>query len=220
MIQAVIFDMDGLMFDSERVWLKSWDIALAEKSLPLHPELFQRIAGSNRERCLQAISELYPENSDAIDAAENHYAIAQRLFEEEGAPPKDGLFELLDYLETRDIPKAVASSSSDSIVRACLSKVDITDRFDAIETGDLALPSKPAPDIFLAAAYELSADPTHTIVLEDSGNGIRAAHAGGFIPIWVPDLVLLDDKTRALARHEATSLAHVPNVIARYDSQG
>ena len=219
MIQAVIFDMDGLMFDSEGVWLKSWDIALAEKGLPLHPDLFRRIAGASRERCFEAVRDLYPGNDDALEAAENHYVIVERLFKEDGAPSKDGLFELIDYLEARGIPKAVASSSSSLIVEACLANAGIRDRFDAVMTGDLALPAKPAPDIVLAAARALSATPANPIVLEDSGNGIRAAHAGGFIPVWIPDLAPLDAETRALARHEAASLASIPQLIEQYDKR-
>lgn len=213
MIEAVIFDMDGLMFDSETVWLKSWEIALAQKGLELDPRLFGMIAGANRESCLETVDELYGGDPLAIQAAEDHFRVANELFRAEGAPMKEGLCELLDYLESRNTPKAIASSSSDEVVSSCLLHANVQSRFPVVATGDLGLPSKPAPDLFLFVARALGVEPRSTIVLEDSGNGIRAAHAGGFIPVWIPDIAPLCESDQALAQYAFGSLLQVPGLV-------
>ena len=196
-MEAVIFDMDGLMFDSEVVWAASWPPAFAKYGLSLKPDLLLSCVGVSRERSARLVGKAYGQNSQAVLAFEEHYEIAQRMFIQRGAPKKPGLDEVLDYLGDRDVPLAVASSSPSTIVTSLLEFGCVADRFDVVISGDSGCPSKPHPDIFLAAAQELCASPSNTVVLEDSPNGIRAAHAGGFIPIMVPDVLQPDDAIRA-----------------------
>lgn len=217
MIQGAIFDMDGLMFDSERIWLDSWDTAFARRGVPLKPEVKKNVPGMDRPHVMEYIARLYDGDPDAVAAAREHFEVAGEELLAHGAPKKKGLDELLLYLGKHDVPRAVASSTARPIVEANLQHADVRRFFadDAIVTGDLGLASKPAPDIFLEAARRLGVEPAHTIVMEDSGNGIRAAYAGGFIPVLVPDVAPPTAEVAKLAAVRCDSLLDVLAMLER-----
>lgn len=202
---AVIFDMDGLMFDSEPIWLASWKPAFAAHGLELKPGLAESCMGSARDVTTQTVMRQYDDKEAAIQAVLDHYDIAEREMLAHGVPAKPGLFELLAWLKEQGTPLAVSSSSSSRLVEACLANACVDDFFSVTATGDEGLPSKPNPALFLAASERLGVSPCDALVLEDSVNGIHAAAAGGFDVITVPDLVEPDDETLALC-------------VARFDS--
>ena len=194
--QAVIFDMDGLMVNSEPVWGKAWEIALSRQGLELKPGFQKALAGAARPRALEITKEFYGPTEAAITAFDEHYDEVRRLFIDAGAPKMPGLDELLALLAKWGIPMAVASSTARPSVDAVLAHAGIAHYFDAIQTGDMGYPSKPAPDIFLAAADALDVRPETAWVLEDSPAGIRAAITGGFVPLMVPNLAQPDAELR------------------------
>lgn len=196
---AVIFDMDGLMVDSEPVWTRSWVISLAHEGLAIAPGFMEALTGSSPKRARELTGEYYPGSAAAQRAFDEHYEVVEKLFVEEGAPKKPGLDELLSLLTSRGVPMAVASGSSRPIVEAVLGHADVLGFFSTFKTGDMGYPSKPAPDVFLAAAADLGSEPARIVVLEDSPSGIRAAAVGGFIPVMVPDIVKPDDELRSMA---------------------
>lgn len=196
---AVIFDMDGLMVDSEPVWRRSWEISFAHEGLAVVPGFMEALTGSSPAKTRELTDKYYSGSEAARRAYDEHYEVVEKLFVEEGAPKKEGLDELLDLLASRDIPMAVASGSSRSIVEAVLGHAGVLGFFSTLKTGDMGFPSKPAPDVFIAAAVELGSKPIRTVVLEDSPSGIFAASAGGFIPVMVPDIVKPDDELRSMA---------------------
>lgn len=212
--QAVIFDMDGLMVDSEPVWERTWGPALARYGLTLRPGLLDKTMGSSRERIKRLFAEAYDGDPNAQLAVEDHYEIGARLFMASGAPMKPGLDELLAWLAGEGVPCAVASGSERRVVEANLRHAGVRERFGAVVTGDDGYPSKPAPDVFLAAARLLGADPVRTVVLEDSPSGVRAAAAGGFVPVMVPDLARPTDELRALCAAVCTDLLEVRDLLA------
>lgn len=209
MVKAVIFDMDGLMFDSESMWLSTWKPAFEKHGIELKPEIIEKAPGSSRRLMTQLAIRLYGNKPEVLEAVNDHYALAHDLFLSKPVPKKEGLDELLEYLKMNHIPCAVASSSAREIVDANLMHAGIEDRFMAIVTGDEDLPSKPAPDIFLEAASRLGSKPNESLVLEDSENGIRAAAAGGFKSIWVPDVIDISDEAKELASNTCESLLDV-----------
>lgn len=214
MVQAVIFDMDGLMVDSEKIWGDSWYPAFEKYGFTVPPELIAATTGTTKDHSLALVLETFDNNPDAAKAFDEHYALAEEYFIEHGAPKKPGLDELLAYLEEKGIPCAVASSSPKAIVDADLEHAGVTHYFSALVTKADGLPSKPAPDVFLEAARQLGVEPSQTLVLEDSRSGIQAAATGGFIPVMVPDTIEPDDELRALSHRICESLLEVRDLLA------
>ncbi len=213
-VRAVIFDMDGLMLDSQRPATDAWTRAVASLGYRLTEDLNLQLLGRT------------PRDSDAILRAafgadfpvDTARDAARQLFREltrgRGIPVKPGLRELLDFLEGRAIQTAVASSSPRAACVRHLQQADLLQRFAVLVCGDEVTAGKPAPEIFLTAASQLGVRPEACVVLEDSFAGIRAAHAAGMIPIMVPDLHLPDEDTRTLAYSVVPTLHQARDVIA------
>ncbi|MDI9273419.1 HAD family phosphatase [Stenotrophomonas sp. PFBMAA-4] len=202
---AVIFDMDGLMIDSERVSIACWSQAAAESGLPLDETFFVRMVGLG-DRDSQAL--LRGQGvSDAVIAA--MAARCHDLYEartQTGLPLRPGIVELLDLLKTHGIPRAVATTTRQPRANRKLAAAGLLPYFDAVITsGDVAHP-KPAPDIYLLAAQRLGKAPERCLALEDSPAGTRAAVAAGMTVIQVPDLVHPDEELRALGHRIVGSL--------------
>lgn len=215
MLQAVIFDMDGLMVDSEPIWAAAWGPAFARRGLSVLPGVIESCVGSTHEGGAQIVSRAYDGDPEALAAFQEHFDVAAELFVASGAPKKPGLDELLDWLRAAGVPLAVASSSSRDVVEAVLSHAGVRDRLSVVVTGDDGHRSKPAPDIFLAAARALGVEPARTLVLEDSPAGVRAAHDGGFSVVMVPDAVPPTEELAALCDHVCASLHEVRALLER-----
>ncbi|WP_417802911.1 HAD family hydrolase [Thermophilibacter provencensis] len=214
MIQAAIFDMDGLMVDTEPIWASAWPPAFARYGLTVAPGLVEACVGSSYERISGLVSQVYDGSPDAQRALDDHYEIGAERFIASGAPKKPGLDELLAWLAGQGIPCAVASSSERRVVEANLRHAGVASCFDAVVTGDDGYPSKPAPDIFLGAAARLGSEPAHTLVLEDSPSGVTAANAGGFITVMVPDLIEPNDELRGRCACVCRDLIEVRDLLA------
>ncbi|MGI6755757.1 MAG: HAD family hydrolase [Atopobiaceae bacterium] len=213
-LEAVIFDMDGLMIDSESIWTAAWEPTLAEFGIHEIPEGLPDACRGTAGPTQVAQIEKYL--GTAVDAA----AISQRLEEIgeknviEQATKKPGLDELLAYLRQMRVPLAVASSATLERIDVQLDRLGLTSYFaERVSGHDLAHP-KPAPDVFLLAAKRLGAAPHASMVLEDSLAGIAAAHAGGFMPVMVPDLVAPTSVARAQAYVICHDLLEVKALIA------
>lgn len=214
MIQAVIFDMDGLMVDTEPIWASAWPPAFARYGLTVVPGLVEACVGCSYERISGLVSKAYDGNPDAQKALDDHYEIGAERFIASGAPKKPGLDKLLAWLAVQGILCAVASSSERRVVEANLRHAGISSCFHAVITGDDGYPSKPAPDIFLGAAAHLGSEPTHTLVLEDSPSGVIAANTGGFITVMVPDLIEPSDELRGRCACVCRDLIEVRDLLA------
>ena len=212
MISGVIFDMDGLMFDTEPVWKSAWAPALAAYGLEELPGLADAARGMAAPATIPVIERFYGEGVDAAGIRREFDRIAAERIAR-GVPKKPGLDELLAYLGECDVPCAVASSSPRAMVEGNLRNAGIEGRFAATVAGGEVANSKPAPDIFLEAARRLGTDPATTLVLEDSFAGVRAGAAGGFVTVMVPDLAQPTDEVRALCRAVCASLAEVRGLL-------
>lgn len=198
-IAAVLFDMDGLMFDTERLILRSWQRALADFGYEASEEVFMRSVGRTVAATNQILRAAYGPNFPLETTNNRTGDYVWQEVDANGAPLKPGLLALLDFLETRGLPKAVASSSERASIERLLRSVAIQPRFAAIAAGDEVVQGKPAPDIFLLAASRLGVDPARCLVLEDSEAGACAAHAAGMTAIIVPDLKPPSDEVARLA---------------------
>ena len=208
MIKGVIFDMDGLMFDTERIWATLWKPALATLGLPYKEGLDAAARGSAGDSMRAVLRRFYGPDCDTDAIMDALHAQAETAFQ---APPpkKPGLDEILAWLEQRHIPMVVASSSRMASIRHHLDSWGLTHYFKAVISGEQFISSKPDPEIFYRAAEMLGTAPEHTLVLEDSYNGVRAGAAGGFVTVMVPDLLPADDEMRGLYTMECTSLNEV-----------
>ena len=197
--EAVVFDMDGVIFDSERAVMECW-MALADKyGIPDLKRHYYDCIGVNtaksREIMKAAYGEEFPYDTYAKEASEMFHA----KYADNRLPMKPGVRELLDFLKVRKKKIALASSTRRETVLKQIQAAGILEYFDAVVCGDMVARSKPAPDIFLKACEEIGVKPGEAYAIEDSYNGIKAAHAGGLHPIMVPDLLPANEEMEKLA---------------------
>ena len=195
-IQAVIFDMDGVIFDSERAVYMGWRDIAEKYGFDDLDTIYMKCIG-----CIEPVTKSLFLDFYGPDFPYDEYRAEQsKAYHEKydggRLPLKRGIKELLVYLKEKGIPAAVASSTRTAVVEQQIKDAGLAPYFDVILGGESIERSKPAPDIFLKAAELLGAEPQSTFVIEDSYNGIRAAHAGGMIPVMVPDMMEPDDEMR------------------------
>ncbi len=208
-IQAVIFDMDGLMFDTELLYQKAWQQAGSEMGLEVTEDFLATLRGGNYQQVKNRFLEQFGQKLDFDRLRDRRTALFDAELEKNGVPVKKGLRELLDYLRQNSCPSALASASTRQVVAHHLLETGLTDYFSVIITGDMVTACKPDPEVFYKAAEQLSCAPEHCMVLEDSINGIRAARAGGFLPVMVPDLTQPDESLCRLLYAKCDSLLDV-----------
>ena len=206
--QAVIFDMDGLMLDTERTYRDVFNRAAADCRIDFPPSLHEVLLGRNTADTHKILRERWKDDAmfdRFIDRSRHHHEICFA-----DAPPlKKGLIELLDMLESRQIPKAVATSTRRDYAIPRLEQCRLASRFVTITTGDQVNQGKPAPDIYLLAASTIGMSPRQCIALEDSEAGVTAAHAAGIPVCMVPDLKQPSDDVRRRAHRVYESLIEV-----------
>lgn len=212
-IELIIFDMDGLMFDTERIGFADWKDAAARYGYELDEELYKCTVGSNAERTkeiyLRHFGEAFP--FEAIRADKRKLGLTR--LEKDGVPIKAGLYELLEYLRLVPVKKAVATSSQREGALALLSIAGVDAAFDCILCGNEVEKSKPDPDIFLKVAEKLGCLPEKCLVLEDSEAGVLAAYRAGMHPIMVPDMIEPREEVKALLVRQMATLHEVRSFL-------
>src|SRR5262245_12405252 len=192
MIRAILFDLDGLMVDSEPHSLASWQAVLQARGITLSQDIIDQMFGQRLIETAHLLAGFY-RIADApyiLAREKEEYQVSHLAGQVKSMP---GLFELLDEIDRRGLRKAVASSGVQRYVYAVLEEVGLAGRFETIITGDQVAKGKPAPDIFLTAARALSVAPPRCLVLEDAPSGVQAAKAAGMRCIAIPNA-----QTRAL----------------------
>lgn len=215
---AVIFDMDGLMIDSERVSIRCWTQAARELQLPIDDGFWLRMVGLGDRDC----ERLLLQHIDATQVAAL-FARCHELYEAQthaGLPLRPGILELLQLLHEHAIPRAVATSTREPRASRKLQAAGLLPFFEVVVTSSDVSHPKPAPDIYLLAAHKLGKDPARCLALEDSPAGIRAAVGAGMTAIQVPDLVHPDDDLRALGHRIVDSLADAHTLLLPHLRQG
>ena len=218
MIRGILFDMDGLMFDTEAIGLKGWKKAGEELGIRITDEMVASLRGlGNRERRAR-FGEMTgrPELFDAAQKIRIEYS--DSWIREKGVPVKPGLTELLEYLKDKEIPAALATSTEREKAGWYLRLAGVEQYFQASVCGVEAGPSKPAPDVFLKAAAKLGLPAEECMVLEDSENGLRAAKAAGCTAVVVPDLSPAPPEEEGLWDRKAETLRDVIPIVQELSS--
>ena len=204
-MKLVIFDMDGLMVDTERVYLQFWLRGFPQTSLEERERDFYNVCGRNRRDTAAYLESRFPgiDTDEVLDRVEGDALIHIR---QNGVPLKKGLLELFEALERGGIPKALATSATAEDAEMVLRGAGIWNRFAVRVFGDMVKNSKPQPDIFLLAAQQAGVPPEQCMVLEDSVAGVTAARRAGMITVMVPDLIQPDDDIKRILDHQCESL--------------
>ncbi len=187
-IELIIFDMDGLMFDTEKISYIAWNEAANKYNYKISRDLFEKTVGTNLTKTKEIYLEHFGESFPFDLIRNERVKISDEFIKANGVPIKEGLYELIQYLNKSKIKKAIATSTSRRRASNLLSLVQIDGFFDYILCGDEIKNSKPNPEIFLKVADKLKCNPNKCLVLEDSELGVIAAYQAGMIPIIVPDL--------------------------------
>ena len=184
-MKAVVFDMDGVLFDTEILCMKSWAAVAGEHGLRGMEEVFPKCIGCNESGSKKYVLEAYGEDFDYEGFRKEASAWFWAYIEKNGLPVKPGAEEILKWLKEDGWVIGLASSTRQSTVLSHLEQAGLREFFSAVVTGDMVEHSKP--------------EPSQTYAIEDSPNGIRAAHAAGMMPLMVPDMLAPDEEMRGLS---------------------
>ncbi len=188
-ISACIFDLDGVIFDSERAVYREWKLISEKYGFPLLEVPYRKCIGVNAATCRQIFLDYYGESFPYDKYCEERRQNFREKYGHGRLPLKPGVTELLESLKRKGFKAAIASSTRTQTVREEIRDANLLDYFERIVGGDMVERSKPAPDIFLKAAEVLDLSPENCCVIEDSYNGIFAADAAGMFPVMIPDML-------------------------------
>lgn len=214
-ISAVVFDMDGVLLDTERICRICWTRAARELGMADIERAYKACVGTNVNDTIEILKKQYGAEFDAHGFYSRTSDLFHDIEKEQGIPLMPSVKECLDTLRATRMRIAVASSTRTQTVHRQLKAAGLFDYFETITCGDTVVHSKPAPDIYLNACASLGLAPQSCIAVEDSPNGIRSAHSAGMKCIMVPDQIEPTDGIRKISFAVCQSLAEIPSVITR-----
>lgn len=188
MIKAIIFDMDGLMIDSERVTFECYQERLKDMNLTMDEEFYKTLLGKPIKGIYQRFYDVYGNDFPIENVIQDVHQLMAERFETEGVPVKKGLVKLLHYLKDNNYKTIVATSSNRDRVDKILAQAKITEFFDDSICGDEVTKGKPNPEVFLKSCQKLGVNVDEAIVLEDSEAGIQASYDANIKVICIPDM--------------------------------
>lgn len=210
MLKAVIFDVDGTLLDTERIYMQAWKDAAAELGYEITDELLKKTRAINVKDAARIFEAEIGNGFSYEKTRIGRVRIAEEIIKRESPILKPGVLALLDWLKENGIRLSVASSTHLKGTQEHLAESEILDRFEVVVGGDMVTKGKPNPDIFLKAAELLGVAPTECIVVEDSPAGIRAAAAAGMKAVLVPDQAAITEEIIALSDVVLKSLREMP----------
>lgn len=195
--ELLIFDMDGLLFNTERMFMEIRASVLPKYGYVHREEEYLQTVGVSGTKLAAILERIYGPDYPKDDVTRDTRALQMQHIKEHGLSVKPGIAELLEWAEENQIPRCVASSSQRPYVEAFLEAAGISDCFSFLVTGDEVTLTKPDPEVFLRCCENAKTEPSHALVLEDSENGIKAAHHAGIPVICIPDLKQPSEETIA-----------------------
>lgn len=215
MIKAVVFDMDGVIFDSEKLYRKHWMISAKEYGLDeeIMKTLLDKIAGATKERNEKLMKDHFGQDFDYMAFRESTMTRMDKDIDENGVELKPGVRELFNYLKGHGYMIGLATSTVKERAERNLKRAGLISYFDGIMYGGIVTNGKPAPDIYEHACQLLGVPVSEAIGVEDSINGIISSHAAGLYTIMVVDLIQPNDEVRAIADQIYDSLFEVKELL-------
>ena len=212
-IQGILFDMDGLILDTEKLYSRFWQEACISLGYPMTRQQALCMRALNAQAGEAQLKSFFGPDVIYQQVRGTRIQLMDAYIEEHGIETKPGIRELLSYLKTHSIPAALATSSPMDRVRSYMAPLGLLDQFQAVCSGYEVPHGKPEPDIFLHAASKLNLAPENCLVLEDSPSGILSASRAGCMPVMIPDQDQPDEKTKALLYGKADSLLDIMDLI-------
>lgn len=198
MVSGIIFDMDGVLIDSERQSNEGWLWAAGQLGVDMPMWLIDSFKGAPAELCCKFFDDYYKGVIDYWEAKELRTQHVYKIRETEGIPVKNGVKDIFEYIRNNGLKCAVATSTRRESAEKTLHEIGVWDYLDAVVYGDEVERGKPEPDIFLRAAKAIGVNPSEAVVVEDSINGIKAGYAAGMRVVHIPDTIAIDDDIRKL----------------------
>ncbi len=198
MVKGFIFDMDGLMLDTEKLYIRFWCEAARFYGYPMEEWHALSIRSMAAKFAIERLKGYFGEDFDYHKVRQKRIELMNIYIEEHGIELKSGIVEILSYLRQREYKIAVATATDMERTTRYLQKLNLYDFFDEIVVAAMVENGKPAPDIYELAAKKLGLLPKECMALEDSPNGICAAYHAGCKPVMVPDLDQPDDETKKM----------------------
>lgn len=189
MIKGAVFDMDGLMFDTEKLVYRAWQRVMDSNGYDYDFEIYKKTVGRRTAETRKFYEELYGGEFDYQRLRSEANVFFRDDIETNGVPLKKGLVNILECLKNHNMKIALATSTSSTTAMGLLEKANVKQYFDRFVCGNMVKNGKPHPEVFLTAAKELCLKPESCIALEDSINGIKSAYNAGMKPLMVPDLL-------------------------------
>ena len=208
-ITAILFDMDGLVLDTEKLYTRFWQEAARACGYPMTKEQALGMRSLNRGAGLAKMQSYFGPDVDYDFIRGKRIEMMDAFVEKEGVTLKPGIHELLAYLREQGIKSAIATSSPIERTILYLTSVGLQNSFDELVSGYMVEKGKPEPDIYLYAASKLGVEPCNCMVLEDSPAGILAAHRAGCLPVMIPDQDEPEEETKKLLYAKVENLAAV-----------
>lgn len=218
-ITAVLFDMDGLVLDTEKLYTRFWQEAANSLGYPMTKEQALGMRSLNRGAGLAKMQAYFGPEVDYDRIRGKRIEMMDAFVEKEGVTLKPGIHELLYFLKKCGIKTAIATSSPIERTILYLTSVGLQTSFDELVSGYMVEKGKPEPDIYLYAAKKLGVEPRHCMVLEDSPAGILAAHRAGCLPVMIPDQDEPEEETRMLLYAKVENLTAVISLLKEKRSE-
>lgn len=196
-VKGVLFDMDGIVLDTEKLYTRFWQEAAQSLGYPMTHEMALGMRSLSREVGERQLKAYLGEEVDYQQVRNRRIEMMSAFIDENGVELKPGIHELLAFLKEKGIKTSIATSSPLDRTKEYLSQVGLVDEFDELVSGHMVEYGKPAPDIYIYAASKLGLKPEECLVLEDSPTGILAAYRAGCIPVMIPDQDQPDEETKS-----------------------
>ena len=212
-VKGVLFDMDGVVLDTEKLYARFWAEAAQALGYPMTYQQALGMRSLNPQAGQTKLESYFGPGIDRAAVRDKRVELMDAYIDVHGVDPKPGIFELLDFLQAQGIPAAITTSSPKERVERYLQPLGLLHRFDKICTGYEVKHGKPAPDIYLYGAESLGLRPEDCLAIEDSPAGIESAYRAGCMPVLVPDLDSATEEMKKMLFAEADSLSDVIKLL-------